>query len=186
MYQSNKFKILIGNIWFYHLQLYLYRIRHFHRLLSVSEITQYIWTFKRLGKSEIDLVNIFIEGLTKIIQLEQKLEKGEDIAADIASVSLNHTVFRQSREFCSVDWWTCFSTSWIRRQLSTKWYFWITQITSRLDQEGLWQWWILLRRKRSNIFGWKYARWTPRFDQSQFILFWSHEGKSSFICTVER
>ena len=40
----------------------------------------------RLGKSEIDLVNIFIEGLAKIIQMEQKLEKGEDITTDIASV----------------------------------------------------------------------------------------------------
>ena len=46
-----------------------------------------ILNYYRLGKSEIELVNIFIEGLTKIIQLEQKLEKGEDIDADIAGVS---------------------------------------------------------------------------------------------------
>ena len=58
---------------------------------------------KRLGKSEIDLVNIFIEGLTKIIQLEQKLEKGEDIAADIASVSSNRIFVDDSQDF-SVGW----------------------------------------------------------------------------------
>ena len=40
----------------------------------------------RLGKSEVDLVNIFIEGMAKIIELEQKLEKGEDIEAQIALV----------------------------------------------------------------------------------------------------
>ena len=43
--------------------------------------------FKRLGKSEIELVNIFIEGLAAIIKLEQKLEAGEDIETDIALVS---------------------------------------------------------------------------------------------------
>ena len=44
--------------------------------------------FKRLGKSEIELVNIFIEGLAAIIKLEQKLEAGEDIETDIALVSI--------------------------------------------------------------------------------------------------
>ena len=43
--------------------------------------------FERLGKSEIELVNIFIEGLAAIIKLEQKLEAGEDIETDIALVS---------------------------------------------------------------------------------------------------
>ena len=43
---------------------------------------------ERLGKSEIELVNIFIEGLAAIIKLEQKLEAGEDIETDIALVSL--------------------------------------------------------------------------------------------------
>ena len=42
---------------------------------------------ERLGKSEIELVNIFIEGLAAIIKLEQKLEAGEDIETDIALVS---------------------------------------------------------------------------------------------------
>ena len=55
----------------------------------IFENSEKFWTNKRLGKSEIDLVNIFIEGLTRIIQLEQKLEKGEDIAADIAGVSFH-------------------------------------------------------------------------------------------------
>ena len=43
--------------------------------------------FERLGKSEIELVNIFMEGLAAIIKLEQKLEAGEDIETDIALVS---------------------------------------------------------------------------------------------------
>ena len=43
---------------------------------------------ERLGKSEIELVNIFIEGLAAIIKLEQKLEAGEDIETDIALVRL--------------------------------------------------------------------------------------------------
>merc|ERR1712235_30589 len=38
----------------------------------------------RLGKSETQLVNIFIEGLAAIIKLEQKLEAEEDIETDIA------------------------------------------------------------------------------------------------------
>ena len=52
---------------------------------------------ERLGKSEIELVNIFIEGLAAIIKLEQKLEAGEDIETDIALVSnscnMNHVIF---------------------------------------------------------------------------------------------
>ena len=48
---------------------------------------EHLEQFKRLGKSEIELVNIFIEGLAAIIKLEQKLEAGEDIETDIALVS---------------------------------------------------------------------------------------------------
>merc|ERR1719478_1669435 len=33
----------------------------------------------RLGKSEVQLVNIFIEGVSKFISLEQKLEQGQSI-----------------------------------------------------------------------------------------------------------
>ena len=49
---------------------------------------------ERLGKSEIELVNIFIEGLAAIIKLEQKLEAGEDIETDIALVSENFASVR--------------------------------------------------------------------------------------------
>ena len=37
----------------------------------------------RLGKSEVELVNIFIEGVAKIIRWEQALEKGRNIETDI-------------------------------------------------------------------------------------------------------
>ena len=50
--------------------------------------------FERLGKSEIELVNIFIEGLAAIIKLEQKLEAGEDIETDIALVSNSRGIER--------------------------------------------------------------------------------------------
>jgi len=33
----------------------------------------------RLGKSEVDLVNIMIDGVAKCVELEQKLEKGEEV-----------------------------------------------------------------------------------------------------------
>jgi len=33
----------------------------------------------RLGKSEVDLVNVMIEGVAKCVELEQKLEKGEEV-----------------------------------------------------------------------------------------------------------
>merc|ERR1712050_686320 len=39
----------------------------------------------RLGTSEVDLCNIFIEGIANIIQWEKKLEKGESVDADIAA-----------------------------------------------------------------------------------------------------
>ena len=37
----------------------------------------------RLGKSEVQLVNIFIEGVAQIIRWEQSLEKGENIDSGI-------------------------------------------------------------------------------------------------------
>ena len=40
----------------------------------------------RLGRSEIELVNIFIEGMAKLIELEQKLEQAQDIEADVKKV----------------------------------------------------------------------------------------------------
>jgi len=38
----------------------------------------------RLGKSEVDLVNIMIKGIATFVKWEQKLEKGESIDAEIA------------------------------------------------------------------------------------------------------
>merc|ERR550534_2723679 len=46
----------------------------------------------RLGKSEIELVNIFIEGVAQIIRWDQALEKGENIEAEIAAAGLPKTV----------------------------------------------------------------------------------------------
>merc|ERR1712226_531763 len=42
----------------------------------------------RLGKSETQLVNIFIEGVAQIIRWEQDLEAGKDIEAEVAKASL--------------------------------------------------------------------------------------------------
>merc|ERR1711868_80775 len=42
----------------------------------------------RLGKSETQLVNIFIEGVSQIIRWEQDLEAGKDIEAEVAKASL--------------------------------------------------------------------------------------------------
>ena len=42
----------------------------------------------RLGKSEVDLVNIFIEGAAQIIRWEQALEKGENIDAEVEKASM--------------------------------------------------------------------------------------------------
>lgn len=42
----------------------------------------------RLGKSETQLVNIFIEGVAQIIRWEQQLEEGIDIEEVIANASL--------------------------------------------------------------------------------------------------
>merc|ERR1719454_2055398 len=42
----------------------------------------------RLGKSETQLVNIFIEGVSQIIRWEQALEAGESIDAEWAAASL--------------------------------------------------------------------------------------------------
>ncbi|CAG5089701.1 Oidioi.mRNA.OKI2018_I69.PAR.g12314.t1.cds [Oikopleura dioica] len=41
----------------------------------------------RLGKSEVQLVNIFIEGVAQIIRWEQALENGEDIEEQVAAAS---------------------------------------------------------------------------------------------------
>merc|ERR1719427_869621 len=46
----------------------------------------------RLGKSEIELVNIFIEGVAQIIRWEQALEKGENVDAEMAAQGLPKTV----------------------------------------------------------------------------------------------
>merc|ERR1719158_298377 len=40
----------------------------------------------RIGKSEVQLVNIFIEGAAKMIKWEQRLEKGENIDDEIAKI----------------------------------------------------------------------------------------------------
>jgi len=42
----------------------------------------------RLGKSETQLVNIFIEGVAQIIKWEQALEAGEDIEAAVGAAGL--------------------------------------------------------------------------------------------------
>jgi len=42
----------------------------------------------RLGKSETQLVNIFIEGVSQIIRWEQALEAGTDIEAEVANAGL--------------------------------------------------------------------------------------------------
>jgi len=42
----------------------------------------------RLGKSEVQLVNIFIEGLAQIIKWEQALEAGKNIDAEVAKAGL--------------------------------------------------------------------------------------------------
>lgn len=39
----------------------------------------------RLGKSEVELVNIFIEGVAQVIKWEQALEEGKDIESEIAA-----------------------------------------------------------------------------------------------------
>lgn len=40
----------------------------------------------RLGKSEVELVNIFIEGVSQVIRWEQALEEGKDIEEEVNSV----------------------------------------------------------------------------------------------------
>ena len=42
----------------------------------------------RLGKSEVQLVNIFIEGVAQIIKWEQQLEKGQNIDQAVAKAGL--------------------------------------------------------------------------------------------------
>merc|ERR1719465_264306 len=42
----------------------------------------------RLGKSEVQLVNIFIEGVAQIIRWEQALEKGQNVDAQVAKAGL--------------------------------------------------------------------------------------------------
>merc|ERR1712156_1025478 len=46
----------------------------------------------RLGKSETQLVNIFIEGVAQIIRWEQALEAGEDIEEAVSLAGLPKTV----------------------------------------------------------------------------------------------
>ena len=46
----------------------------------------------RLGKSEIELVNIFIEGVAQIIRWEQALEAGQNVDAEIAAAGLPKSV----------------------------------------------------------------------------------------------
>ena len=40
----------------------------------------------RLGKSEVELCNIFIEGVAQVIRWEQALEEGTDITEEVAAV----------------------------------------------------------------------------------------------------
>ena len=42
----------------------------------------------RLGKSETQLVNIFIEGVAQLIKWEQALEEGQDIEAEWKAAAL--------------------------------------------------------------------------------------------------
>merc|ERR1719497_131141 len=42
----------------------------------------------RIGKSEVQLVNIFIEGLAQIVRWEQKLEAGKNIDEEVAKAGL--------------------------------------------------------------------------------------------------
>ena len=42
----------------------------------------------RLGKSEVELVNIFIEGVAQIIKWEQALEQGQNVDAEIAAAGI--------------------------------------------------------------------------------------------------
>jgi creatine kinase len=43
----------------------------------------------RLGKSEVELVNIFIEGVAQVIRWEQALEEGKDIEDEVAQLGDN-------------------------------------------------------------------------------------------------
>lgn len=42
------------------------------------------YIFSGLGMSEVQLCNLFIEGIAQVIRWEQALEKGEDIEAQVA------------------------------------------------------------------------------------------------------
>ena len=42
----------------------------------------------RLGKSEVQLVNIFIEGVAQLIKWEQALEQGQNVDAQIAKAGI--------------------------------------------------------------------------------------------------
>ena len=53
----------------------------------------------RLGKSEIELVNIFIEGVAQIIRWEQALEQGQNIDAEVAAIGLPKTVTIEVKDF---------------------------------------------------------------------------------------
>ena len=51
----------------------------------------------RIGKSEVQLVNIFIEGLAQIVRWEQKLEAGEDIENEVSNAGLPAMGFEMSQ-----------------------------------------------------------------------------------------
>ena len=58
----------------------------------------------RLGKSEIELVNIFIEGVAQIIRWEQALEAGQNVDAEIAAAGLPKSVtIEVSLNFLFID-----------------------------------------------------------------------------------
>lgn len=46
----------------------------------------------RLGKSEVELVNIFIEGVAQIIRWEEALEAGKNVDAEIAAAGMPRNV----------------------------------------------------------------------------------------------
>merc|ERR1719328_37521 len=58
--------------------------------VQISEKSAAKWDSNadRIGKSEVQLVNIFIEGLAQIVRWEQKLEAGEDIENEVANAGL--------------------------------------------------------------------------------------------------
>jgi creatine kinase len=41
---------------------------------------------ERLGKSEVHLINVMVEGVAKLIELERRLEAGEEVDIDAVAV----------------------------------------------------------------------------------------------------